>query len=81
MAFHSQKLNRADRNYEIHDKELVAILEPFREWKRYLAGEEELVTVYTDHQNQQSFLTKKIRNQQRIRWAQELTNYYFKIVY
>jgi len=81
LAFHSQKLNHADRNYEIDDKELVAIPEAFREWKRYLAGEEELVTVYTDHQNQQAFLTKKIWNQQRIQWAQELTNYYFKIVY
>jgi len=39
------------------------------------------VTVYTDHQNLQSFLTKKVWNQRQIRWAQELTNYNFKIVY
>jgi len=39
------------------------------------------VTVYKDHQNLQSFLTKKVRNQPQIRWAQELTNYNFKIVY
>jgi len=37
--------------------------------------------VYTDHQNLQLFLTKKVWNQQQIRWAQELTNYNFKIVY
>jgi len=55
-------------------------MEAFKEWKRYLWGEEEPVTVYTDHQNLQSFLTNKVWNQQQIRWAQELTNYNFKIL-
>jgi len=31
-----------------HDKELQVIMEAFREWKRYLTGEEEPVTVYMD---------------------------------
>jgi len=57
------------------------MMEAFKEWKRYLWGEEEPVTVYTDHQNLQSFLTKKVWNKCQIRWAQELTNYNFKIVY
>jgi len=81
VAFQSRKLNSAERNYEIHDKELLAIMEAFNEWKRYLWGEEEHVTVYTDHQNLQLFVTKKVWNQQQIGWAQELTNYNFKIVY
>jgi len=59
-AFHSRKLNQAERNYEIHDKELLGIMEVFKEGKRYLWGEEEPVTVYTDYQNVQSFLTKKV---------------------
>jgi len=80
-AFHAGKLNSAERNYEIHDKELLAIMEAFKEGKRNLWGEEEPATVYTDHQNLQSFLTKKVWNQHQIRWAQELTNYNFKIVY
>jgi len=81
VALHFRKLNSTERNYEIHDKELLAIMESFKEWKRYLWGEEEPITVYTDHQNLQSFLTKKVWNQRQIRWAQELTNYNFKIVY
>jgi len=81
VAFHSRKLNGAERHYKIHDKELRAIMEALKEWKRSLWGEEGPVTVYTDHQNLQSFLTKKVRNQQQIRWEQELTNYTFKIVY
>ena len=81
VAFHFRKLNSAERNYEIHDKELLTIMEAFKEWKRYLWCEEEPVTVYTDHQNLQAFLTKKVWNQRQIRMAQELTNYNFIIVY
>jgi len=81
VAFHSQKLNDAERNYEIHNKELLAILEAFREWKHYLLGAEEPVTVYTDHQNLQYFLTTKVWNPQQIRWAQWLANFNFKMVY
>jgi len=33
VAFHSRKLNSAKTNYEIHDKELLAIMEAFKEWK------------------------------------------------
>jgi len=60
VAFHSQRLNSAETNYQIHDKELLAIMEAFKEWKRYLWGQEEPVTVYSYYQNLQSFLTKKV---------------------
>jgi len=56
-------------------------MEAFKQWKRYLVGEEEPVTVDTDHQNLQSFLTTKVWNQRQIQWVQELTNYNIKIVY
>ena len=51
LAFHSRKLNPAESNYEIHDKELLAILEAFKEWNHYLVGADKPVTVYTHHQN------------------------------
>jgi len=66
LAFHSLKLNSGARNCEIHDKELLAIMGAFREWRRYLRGEEEPVMVYTGHQNRQSRLTKKICNKPKI---------------
>ena len=49
VAFHSRKLNPAERNYKIHDKELLAILEAFKEWNHYLVGADKPGTVYTDH--------------------------------
>src|SRR6195952_4419961 len=56
VAFHSRKLNPAERNYKIRDKELLAILEAFKEWKHYLVGSDKPITVYTNHQNLQNFL-------------------------
>ena len=81
VAFYSRKLNRPERNYVIHDTALLAIMEAFRQWRRYLPGEEEAMTVHTDYQNLQSFLTKKIWNQSQIWCPQALTNYNFTIVY
>jgi len=70
VAFHSRKLNDAEPNYKIQDKELLAILEEFREWKHYQFGADDPVTVYTDHQNLQCFLTTKVWNPRQIPWAQ-----------
>jgi len=81
VAFHSRKLSPAERNYDIHDKELLAILVAFMEWKHYLEGTEKPITVYTDHQNLQYFLTTKAWTHRQIRWAQKLCGFNFKIIY
>ena len=81
VVFHSRKLSEAERNYKIHDTELLAILEAFIELPHYLVGTKDPITVYTHHQNLQTFLTTKVWNQREIRWVQQLANYNFKIVY
>jgi hypothetical protein len=35
-AFHCRKFSPAEINYEIHDKELLAIIDYFKGWRRYL---------------------------------------------
>jgi len=79
VAFHSRKLSDAEGNYEIHDKEILAILEACREWKYYLLGADDPVTVYTNHQNVQYFIETKVWNPRQIRWAQWLANFNLKI--
>jgi len=81
VALHSQQLNSAERNYKIHDRELLAILEAFMEWKHNLYGADKPITVYTDHQNLQHFLKTKNWNQRQICWAQLLASFNFKIIY
>ena len=81
VAFHSRKLSSAERNYDIQDKELLAILVAFLEWKHYLQGTEKQVTVYTDYQNLQYFLTTKAWTARQVQWAQKLCDFNFIIVY
>ena len=65
VAFHSRKLFDSERNYEIHDIELLAILDAFKEWKHYVLGVDEPVTVYINHQNLQYFLQQKSGTQDK----------------
>jgi hypothetical protein len=38
VAYLSRKFTPAEGNYEVHDKELLAIIESFRHWRVYLEG-------------------------------------------
>jgi hypothetical protein len=63
VAFHSRKFTAAEINYEIHDKELLAIVHSFQEWRHFLEGAQHSVTVYTDHKNLEYFMSAKVLNQ------------------
>jgi hypothetical protein len=62
IAYHSRKFSPAEINYEIHDKELLAVVDSFKIWRRYLEGALLTVLVYTDHQNLEYFTTTKVLN-------------------
>ena len=80
-AFYSRKLSPAELNYEIYDKELLAIVEAFREWRVYLEGSAHPVQVLTDHKNLIYFTTTKELNRRQVRWAETLASYNFRISY
>ena len=81
VAFHSRKFQPAEINYEIHDKELLAIVDAFKHWRRYCEGAEHQVQVFSDHQNLEYFTTTKVLNRRQARWAEELAGIDFKIYY
>jgi len=81
VAFHSQKFQPAEINYEIHDKELLAIVNAFKHWRRYCEGAQHQVQVFSDHQNLEYFTTTKVLNRRQARWAQELAGIDFCIYY
>jgi len=67
VAFHCRTLTPAEHNYNIHDKESLATLVAFMEWKHYFEGTEKPITVNTDHQNEQYFLITKAWTPSQIR--------------
>jgi hypothetical protein len=65
VAFHSQKFNSTELNYDVHYKELYAIFEAFRIWRHYLKGSATPIDVVTDHKNLEYFATTKLLNRQQ----------------
>jgi len=81
VAFHSRKFQPAEMNYKIHDKELLAVVDAFKHWRRYCEGVTHQIQVFSDHQNLEYFTTTKVLNRRQARWAQELAGIDFRIYY
>ena len=60
VAFYSKTLNEAERNYEIYDKELLAVVRALDEWRHYLEGSEYPINIISDHKNLLYFSTAHI---------------------
>ena len=59
IAFFSKNLNPAKCNYEIYDKELLAIIRCFEQWRPKLETTGVPIKVITDHQSLDYFMTTK----------------------
>jgi hypothetical protein len=55
VAFLSKVLNPVERNYEIHDTKMLAIIQGLEKWRHYLEGARHPVEIWTDHRNLEYF--------------------------
>src|SRR3979490_3007538 len=62
IAFFSKSLSPVGRNYEIHDKEMLAIMQALEEWRHFLEGTRLKFEIWTDHKNLEYFQTSKKLN-------------------
>ncbi|CEH15967.1 retrotransposon nucleocapsid protein [Ceraceosorus bombacis] len=81
VAYRSWKLNSAQRNYEIHDKELLAIVDALREWRQYCLGTQEQICIHTNHKGLEYFATKRALTARQAQWSLLLADYHFDIRY
>ena len=83
IAFFSTSMSPAERNYAIYDKELLAIIRAFEEWRPELMGTEPgmPVKILTDHKALEYFKTTKQLSRRQARWAEKLSEYNFVITY
>ena len=79
-AFFSRKNTPAECNYEIYDKELLAIVKCVREWGSELRSVKHF-EIITDHKNLTYFTTSRKLKERQMRWAEELSQYNFTIRY
>jgi len=81
VAYYSRKLKDPECNYDIHDKELLAIVDALRKWDTYCKTTGPKITILTDHKNLEYWNTKKDLNLRQARWGERLANYDFVIKY
>ncbi|KAL5597079.1 uncharacterized protein BROUX77_007027 [Berkeleyomyces rouxiae] len=79
VAFFSKKLTPAEVNYEIHDKELLAVVKCLEEWRGELKSLGAPFKILSDHKNLQYFMTTRKLSERQVRWSQMLSEYNFRL--
>ena len=79
VAFMSKKMLAAERNYPVHEQELLAIVCALREWRHYLHGSK--FTIITDHKSLKFIRTQPNLSSRQARWSEFLSEFEFDIVY
>jgi len=77
VAFFSKSLSPVERNYEIHDKEMLVIIRALQEWCHFVEGAEHQFEIWTDHKNLEYFMSAKQLNRRQARWSLYLARFDF----
>lgn len=68
VAFMSKSMTEAERNYDIMDREMLAIIRGLEEWRCYLLGSPHLIEIFSDHLNLTYFRQPQNLNRRQARW-------------
>jgi hypothetical protein len=72
-AYISRKMIPAERNYEVHDQELLAVVYALKKWRHYVQGTR--TTVITDNWPTKFILEKPTLTPRQARWMVTLAEY------
>ena len=79
VAFLSKTLSETERNYQIYDKEMLAVMRALNEWRQYLLGARQVFEIWTDHKNLEYFRLPQKLNRRQARWMVEMQEYDFEM--
>jgi hypothetical protein len=74
-------MNEAECNYEIYDREMLAITEALKDWCMYLEGLPRPFEIITDHCNLEFWRTAQNLTRHQACWALLLANYDFVLIH
>ena len=72
-------MSPSERNYEIYDKELLAIMSSLSQWRKHLLGASEPFEIWLDHLNLTYFQQPQKLTRSQARWVTELQEYDFTL--
>jgi len=79
VAFLSKSLNETERNYEIHDKEMLVIVRELEVWRHLLEGVQFKFEIWTNHKNLEYFIKVQKLNRRQARRALYLFRFDFTL--
>jgi hypothetical protein len=77
VAYFSENLNEAKRNYSTYDKEFYAIIQALKKWRHYLVPKE--FVLYSDNHALKFITRHENLNQRRAKWIEFMQNFTFVI--
>jgi len=81
VAFFSGSLLPAEVNYDIYDRELLAIVKALKHWRHHLLGARHMITILTDHRNLTYFREPHKISPRQARWREFLLEFDFVLVH
>ena len=79
VAYHSKSMSPTERNYQVYDRELMAVIRSLREWRCYIYGSDYTTIVWTDHHNLTYYTHPQKLTRRQVRWMVELMDYNIKL--
>jgi len=79
VAFISKSLSDTERNYEIHDKEILAVVRCLEAWRHFLEGTTTRFEIWTDYKNLEYFMKAQKLNRKQARWTLYLSRFNFTL--
>lgn len=83
ISYYSASISPAEHNYNIHNKEMLAIIKAFQEWRPELIGlrRQERFEILSDHRALEYFMTTKALSARQVHWYEFLQEFYFILHY
>ena len=81
IAYLSKSFNAAERNYDIFDKELLAVIHALDHWRVYLEGAQWPFEIWSDHKNLLYFSTSQMLSHRQARWSLFLSRFNFTLIH
>ncbi len=69
IVFLSKSLSLVEQNYEVHNKELLAVMRSLEQWRHFLEGAKHLVEIWSNHKNLEYFQMAQNLNRRQAQWS------------
>jgi hypothetical protein len=79
IGFMSKMISGSQKNYPVHELEMLAIVEACEHWRHLIRGQK--VTVRSDHHSLQYFFKQSSLSKQQVRWMEGLSQFDITIEY